>query len=476
MSFVLAERLIRISTVLGLLVLAALVLPGTTEASSFNQIKKLLASDAAAGDQFGSSVALSGDTIVVGATFENAGGDRAGAAYVFQRDRGGADNWGEVKKLTPSDLGPFDAFGENVAVSDDTIVVGSPGSAGLGAAYVFERNAGGADNWGEVAKLTASDAESSDFFGRSVAISGDTLIAGAPAEDSGGIEAGAAYVFERNAGGTNNWGEVRKLNASDADALDNFGSVALSGDTVVVGASHEGANAGAAYIFQRDHGGAGNWGEVKKLTASDAAPLDFFSSVGLDGDTAVIGAHGNDASGSAAGAAYVFQRDHGGADNWGEVKKLAASDIEPFDHFGTSTAISGDTVLVATPFEGAGGPFAGALYVFERNAGGPENWGEIKKVIASDAAPDDGFGGNVAVSGDTAVVGASDEDAGGSAAGAAYVFQEGAVAPPPVGGLSLPPDVGGSGATSSFWWLASVTAAALLVVTAGGWLVARRRA
>ena len=333
----------------------------------------------------------------------------------------------QVKKLTASDAQAGDYFGISTAVSGDTAVVGAHSESNAGAAYVFQRNAGGADNWAEVKKLTASDAQAGDYFGARVAVSGDIAVVSAVYEDSGGSNAGAAYVFQRNWGGTDNWGEVKKLTASDAQAGDYFGmGVAVSGDIVVVSAVYEdsgGSSAGAAYVFQRNAGGADNWGEVKKLTASDAQASDYFGvSAAVNGDTAVVGAYAEDAGGIDAGAAYVFQRNAGGADNWGEVKKLTASDAQAYDEFGRSVAVSGDTAVVGAHYEHSGGSIAGAAYVFSRNQGGTDNWGQVKKLTASDAQAGDEFGYSAAVSGDTAVVGAYWEDAGGSDAGAAYVF------------------------------------------------------
>ena len=260
-------------------------------------VKKLTASNAEPDAQFGFIVAISGDTAVVGALFEDAGGADAGAAYVFQRNQGGANNWGQVARLTASDAQPDDLFGIGVAVSGDTVVVGAvfgdAGGADAGAAYVFRRDQGGADNWGQVAKLTASDAQPDDLFGIGVAVSGDTVVVGAVFGDAGGADAGAAYVFRRDQGGADNWGQVAKLTASDAQPDDRFGiRVAVSGDTVVVGALFEdagGADAGAAYVFRRDQGGTGAWGQVAKLTASDAQPGDQFGTVAVSGDTVVVG-------------------------------------------------------------------------------------------------------------------------------------------------------------------------------------------
>ena len=219
---------------------------------------KLTASDAQDNAQFGNSVAVSSDTAVVGARFEEAGGNDAGAAYVFRRDEGGAGNWGEVKKLTASDAQAGDFFGWSVAVSGDTAVLGAlleaAGGANAGAAYIFQRDQGGADNWGEVKKLNAFDVQAGARFGASVAASGDTAVVGATLKDvvGGPDAAGAAYVFRHDQGGANNWGQVTKLTASDPQGLDQFGnSVAVSDDTVLVGASFKDSLAGAAYVFQQ---------------------------------------------------------------------------------------------------------------------------------------------------------------------------------------------------------------------------------
>ena len=254
---VVRSRAWKLVVLAGLAVALALASPDSTAATSLNEVKKLRASDAEAGDLFGLSVAVSGDSAVVGALKPDFPVTNPGAAYVFQRDQGGADNWGEVVKLTASDAGAGDLFGVNVAVSGGTAVVGAlhedAGGSEAGAAYVFQRDEGGADNWGEVTKLTASDAQAGDNFGNSVAVSGDTAVVAAFLEDAGGSEPGAAYVFQRNEGGADNWGEVKKLTASDAEAGDLFGrSVAVSGDTAVVGAYQEdsgGVAAGAAYVF-----------------------------------------------------------------------------------------------------------------------------------------------------------------------------------------------------------------------------------
>ena len=400
---------------------------------------KLTPSDAYGGDEFGHSVAMSGDTVVVGAYGNEDAGSFTGSAYIFSRNKDGADQWGQVKKLTASDAERYDRFGWSVAISGDTVVVGAWSNDGGGSAYIFSRNKGEPgepgelDNWGQVKKLTADDAAAGDWFGWSVAISGDTVVVGARCNDDGGDDSGSAYIFSRNEGESgepdesDNWGQVKKLTADDADAGDIFGSsVAISGDTVVVGAewnNDAGDDSGSAYIFSRNKDGSDQWGQVKKLTASDADEGDYFGrSVAMSGDTVVVGANGNDDGGDKSGSAYIFSRNKDGSDNWGQVKKLTASDADAGDRFGISVDISGDTVVVGAAWNGDGGDKSGSAYIFSRNKDGSDQWGQVKKLTASDEAVGDWFGFSVAISGDTVVVGAPQNNDAGYHSGSAYLY------------------------------------------------------
>jgi len=396
---------------------------------NWGEVQKLTASDPASGDSFADSLAVHGDTIVIGAYLKSASGFRSGAAYIYSRNFGGLDNWGQVKRILASDASSFDNFGAGVAVEGDVILVGASGADGAvalsGAAYLFERNAGGADNWGEVDKFSASDGADNDVFGWAVALDGPTMVVGVPSDDDLGGASGSAYVFDACGGGLGEWHEVSKATASDAAAGDIFGwAVAGSGDTFVVGAyrnSDAGSNSGSAYLFERNQGGGGRWGEVRKLTASDAAGNDEFGySVAISGDTALVGADGN----NGLGAAYVFFRNQGGVDSWGEVAKLVPSDGLPDDwiYFGTSVAISGSTAVVGAYGDDDAGPNSGSAYVFERNQGGADSWGEVAKLTASDAAGGDWFGDGVSISGDTVVVTAQRNMDAGADTGSAYVF------------------------------------------------------
>jgi hypothetical protein len=343
--------------------------------------------------------------------------------------------FGEEKRITGSQGSPGALFGATVAISGDTAVVGMPNDGSdlpvQGAAFIFERNLGGADNWGELKRLTASDADSGDNFGTSVAIDGDTIVVGARGHDVGENQAqGAAYVFERNRGGQNNWGEVKKIISSDGQQESLFGiSVAISGDTIVVGALFqdigENENQGAAYVFDRDRNGEDNWGEVKKLIGSNGSSADRFGErVAISIDTVVVGAIFADGEIIRQGAAYIFERDRGGEDNWGETKKLTASDGVTRDRLGLSAAINGDFIIVGAPKKDFGDNNSqGAAYIFERDCGGEDNWGEVNRLTASDGAEEDEFSEAVAIGLDTVIVGAHQkETADIFNQGAAYIF------------------------------------------------------
>ena len=265
-------------------------------------------------------------------------------------------------------------------------------------------------------KLTASDGADLDNFGTSVAISGDTAIVGALGDDDYGSDSGSVYIFQQNAGV---WSEAQKLTAYDGAASDFFGfSVAISGDSVIVGAygdDDKGSDSGSVYIFQQN---AGVWGEAQKLSASDGGAYDDFgSSVAISGDSAIVGAKRDDDKGSDSGSVYIFQKNAG---VWGEAQKITASDGDAYGYFGSSMAISGDNAIVGTYGDDDKGSDSGSVYIFQQNAG---VWGEAQKITASDGAAYDYFGSSVAISGDSAIVGASKDDDKGSDSGSVYMIE-----------------------------------------------------
>ena len=426
-------------------------------------------------DKFGYSVSLSGDTLAVGAYSEDSselGGlndnSRAdsGAVYIFTRS---GTTWSRQAFLKPGLSSENDYFGWSVSLSGDTLAVGAKfedsasssnvgntGAPDAGAVYVFTRS--GAE-WTQQAYLKASNISSEDYFGHSVSLSGDTLAVGAIGEDSDsdgnrgvGItryESGAVYVFTRTStsGGSAIWSQEAYLKAPHTDSYDNFGrSVSLSGDTLAVGAIGEDGNAtggpsnndaagsGAVYVFTRSVTLSGTtWSREAYLKADSPESEDRFGeSVSLSGDTLAVGAYweGRDATGgpggnttSRSGAVYVFTR---AGTAWSRQAYLKASNIGANDQFGHSVSLSGDTLAVGARFEdssatGVGGGQrdnnardSGAVYIFTRSGG---TWSHQAYLKASNTNDDDQFGHSLSLSGDTLAVGAYQEDSSATGIG-----------------------------------------------------------
>ncbi len=456
--------------------------PEGLSAEDWNQIKTLLsptqqaylkASNTDPSDLFGYSVAISGDTLVVGAPWEasnatGVNGDESnnsagcsGAAYVFVRSGG---SWSQQAYLKASNPDVADSFGGALAIDGDTIVVGAVSESsnatgvngngadnsagGSGAAYVFVRNVG---TWSQQAYLKASNTGTHDNFGTSVSISGDTIVVGALQEDSNATgvdgdqndnsetDSGAAYVFTRS-GAT--WSQQAYLKASNTDPDDWFGtSVAISGETLVVGAFFEDSNAtgvdgdqnnnsapgsGAAYVFTRS---GTTWSQGAYLKASNTGVGDYFGySVSISGETLVIGAYFEDSNATGvngdqnnsfaldSGAAYVFVRS---GTTWSQQAYLKASNTDSADRFGWSVSISGDRLVVGAHQEssnatGVNGNQADNSAYMSGAAyvfvRSGTTWSQQAYLKASNTGTYDYFGYAVAISGDTVLVGAWGED------------------------------------------------------------------
>jgi hypothetical protein len=370
---------------------------------------KLTAPDGAVGDQLGWSLAVSGDTAVLGAYHATVNGlDRQGAAYVFVRTDG---QWTFQQKLVGSDSREHDQFGWSVAVSGDTVLIGANTDdisqvREQGSAFVFVRSAG---QWSEQQKLLAPDGAASDFFGQAVALSGDTALIGASLADiTPGGDEGAAYVFIRT--GTA-WAVQQKLSASNGGSMDNFGqAVALSGDTALVGAytAEVGASTdqGAAYVYARS---GTSWTEQQELVASDGAAGDAFGwSVALSSDTALVGAYLADVGSHAdQGAAYAYARS--GA-TFAEQGRLVASEGATLDGFGWSVALAADSALIGANKALVDSNLEqGSAFLFARSE---TTWSEERRFVAQAGAAYDGFGWSVALAPKVVLVGAMGVDVG----------------------------------------------------------------
>ena len=412
---------------------ATLLLLVATTASAQIQLAKLAPGDPVAHDTFGTTVAISGNTVVVGAfPFEDdPATSRVGAAYVFV---GSGTSWTQQAKLTASGGVGADGFGVRVSISGDTVVVGAlfsgPGAAG--AAYLFVKPPGGWDSVpspiSETAKLTASDGATGDLFGSAVSVDGDTVVVGAERNTDvsvGGAtnnHSGSAYVFVKpGTGWSGTLNETAKLSGSgpsQSNARRGI-NVSVSGDTVLVAApfdSAAGEKSGAVFVFEKPLGGWVDMTETAKLTASDAAAFEKFGfATSLDGNTAVLGNFQRDPF---PGKAYVFERVDG---TWEQVAKLTASDGAPDDIFGFFVSVSGDVAVIgAAGDDNEKGSGAGSAYMFLRGGG---SWSEQTKFTACDGAALDQLA-RVAVDGGTIVVGAKrdDDPVAGADSGSAYIF------------------------------------------------------
>ncbi len=377
--------------------------------------------DGRGGDEFGASVAIDGDVALIGAqSADLPGATNGGSVYVFVRSGG---EWALEAKLTASDAEAGDQFGAAAALSGDIAVVGAPlkdfvGEASHGAAYVFVRSGG---SWPEQARFMSSDHTLGDQFGRSVDIDGTTLIVGAHLADTiNGADSGAAYIFDRTESFT--WPEQQKLTAFDGEASDLFGwSVSISGSSAVVGAHKKntvvGDDAGAAYVYVRS---GVTWSLEEQLFHPSPEALDRFGfSVSLDADTLLVGAYlDHTQAGDEAGSAHIFVRL---GSNWTHEAMLTAGDGASNDRFGRSAALSGDTAVVGAIDDATSiSVLAGSAYVFVRTEA---VWTQQAKLIDLSGKFNDQFGVNLAMDGDTAIIGANfDDTTAGMDAGSAFVF------------------------------------------------------
>ncbi|MCE9596253.1 MAG: FG-GAP repeat protein [Planctomycetes bacterium] len=403
---------------LSLAFLAVLVCIDSTDAQC--RVDKVAAGAPKSFARFGQSVAISGGRMIVGSPNYKVGALTPGAAHIYALD---ATGWNLQATLFASDAADFDDFGISVAIDGDRILVGAdsvdgPLSGAVGAVYAFDWNG---TQWQEVQKFQASDGASGAFFGCSVALRGDRAVIGRFWDSpSGAHHAGSAYVFARN-GAT--WSEEQKLVASNATREDNFGwSVALSDTRVVVGAPERFDNMGAnftqfgqVYVFEKL---AATWTETAILTEGNRVQWDQLGiSVAIDHDQIIAGAWADNFSPpiSGVGSAHVFQW-NGSA--WTE-SILQASDPEFEGEFGASVAIQGPWAVIGTPSRMASFPLWGAVYFFHHDASG---WTQTDMQLPDPSSSLGWLGMSAAIDGNYAVAGAPIETTAGSQDGAVYVF------------------------------------------------------
>jgi len=361
--------------------------------------EKIQASDKTAGMSFGSSVSMYDTFAIVGATSRYVGSAKAGSAFIY---RFNGITWVEESILTASDAQSYDWFGNEVSISDNVAIVGAAGedTGGdrAGAAYIFRYNG---LQWTQEAKIQASDKQATDYFGSSVAIDHDIAVVGAHYEDTGANNAGAAYIYMYDG---SSWSSGIKVQASDLSSGANFGeSVDVYGNCIVVGAPQKGGYSGGAYIYRYD-GSA--WIEEAIITATGYDRVG--SSVSIYDDTIILGTTG--------GNAYVYRYD--GSD-WVLEATLINHDSAPNDYYGFAVSIYEDIALVSARNGSIESYNGGAVYLYRYNG---TTWVEEAKLQSCDLEASDYFGNSISLHEKGVFIGTYLEDTGGENAGSAYYF------------------------------------------------------
>lgn len=371
--------------------------------------------------EFGHSVAVDGDWMVVGAQSDDAQTPDGGGASVYRRS---GSAWLLHEQLDALDEEAVDRFGYDVAIEGSTIVVGArmddEMGRNAGAAYVYEFDAA-QGSWRFSQKLLDTVTGSTkDQFGHSVAIEGDTIVVGARLDDGLGQNGGSIFIFNRSATGWTTTGAVKNL---DQVKGDQFGyDVDIDGDTIAVGARKDntgGVDSGSVYIFENI---GGTWTETKEILSTTTRRNTWFGySVSLSGDTVAVGMPQR-FSRFRAGEVHVLERDQGGADNWGETALITDPGVDPeTDHFGFAVAIDDDNLAIGSRRDDTVANNAGMVYLHQRDVGGPEAWGLSTPVPAADGMQNDSYGRSVALDGNTFVIGASLADPNGPLSGSIYI-------------------------------------------------------
>lgn len=369
-----------------------------------------------ANDQFGHAVSISGNTALIGAYSDYENNAARGSVYVFVRS---GSTWSFQQQLLPTSQISNIFFGYSVSVSGDTALIGAYADdyQYRGSAYVFVRSG---TTWTLQEKIANPESAANDFFGFSVCVENNTALISVPQDDDGGSERGSVYVYVRN--GTT-WTRQHKLVSADSYKLGS--SVSLSGDTALLGAPDTAVNSyssdGAAYVFQRS---GTTWTKQEKLFRPDGVAYDYFGkAVSIFGDTALIGAPGDDDKGDSSGSAYVYVRR---GSNWNMQRKLVAYDGAARGYFGSAVRVESNFAVVGAPGDANVGFSSGSVYPFWHLG---NVWSQQRKLTASDAAAYDYFGSSVGLSGDTVLVGAYGDDGLtyqgnlAEARGGAYVFR-----------------------------------------------------
>jgi hypothetical protein len=351
--------------------------------------------------------------------------------YVYQKNSTNNLGWTLIQKILPpvdTTNGGYPAFvfemGKIILVNDDYLILGTPqgGNNSSGVVYILKYDVI-TNQWLPIKELTATIPKSGGFFGRSIALGNDflavkerPLLATHPTIIS---------IYQKNEGGIDNWGKVKEIVHQNLSAEPFWAfSLSMTDDFLFIGSFQENSisqGSGVVHIYGKDIGGANNWGYLKAIISSDGHTSQQFGYSVLASDTTlIVGATRDNELGNSSGAVYVFYRNHGGQGNWGEARKMTASDGGNGDYFGSSFDLSGDTLLAISSV--GYNQNKGAVYVFSKNRDGIDTWNEIAKLEATANDSDDFFGETVAIQNGDVIVAAGYDDEIDIDVGAFYTF------------------------------------------------------
>jgi len=316
-----------------------------------------------------------------------------GSVYVLQKDVDGSNDWKEIQNIVPPDYKSGYRFGKTFSLADDKLLIGRPGddAQGHGSAYIYQYN-DVEQKWNQVQKFGDQRSSVGDRYGWSTSIDKDYLVIGAPEVDNGIMNTGAVYIHHKHAGGRDNWGLIKTITLAHAKTRTNFGNlVSIKDNTILVGSKKD------AYIFEKDAGGINNWAQVKEIKYPARNP--FGGKIVMQNSNILISnPHANDRE---RGSVSLYNKDFGGTNNWGEIKRFTAPDNEAADRFGKNISMSGDLICVGT----GRNLVNQSVYIYCKDHGKVDQWDEVK-VIDAPVSDTIYFGTSIAIHNDLLVVGA----------------------------------------------------------------------
>ena len=409
--------------------------PARLEAYSgllISKLKKIIPVDTVEELSFGRSVAISGDIAVVGRNY--APQDDNGALYIYRKDKYATNGWGLTRILRIRPSYDFKDFGKVVALDGDTLATSAITKIEeeqiIREVFIFQQDNDDPDKWKFVKRLESPDEMYDEGFGEaSIALYDDYLAVSDILDDDTADNSGAVYLFERDKGGANNWGLLKKIKDDFPVENDNWGKVLDMEDDMLVIRNLEpkeggGTGPGSVELLYKDQFGANNWGRLKRLYLEDGVDNDRYGwSASVSGEFLAVSAVHRDEKGIDSGAVYLYQKHRGGTYNWGFLKKLLPADLVTKDYFGSSIALKDGVLIVGAHGDDNGkGENAGVIFVFHQNKGGDNVWGLSGRYTPDDSFDNQKFGTYVAVEGSIALVGVPDDTPSGELSGSAYLI------------------------------------------------------